>query len=275
MIASGMDENSAEVTTLRLSLTKAKRNAQDAEVAVQVKGAQEMVDRAQRRLDAHDKLRKDLEVELAEGQARLQRLRRQAEEEANSPPAVQKPPPEWVSEIHKLSARFKASANRPVRFSVEAAMSVSAKAEKRRAGVLDNIPADEQSLRAWMEDKHLEMRDTLDANDAEAIVSLGAVIARSDARVRDPCVHDVQHGDHVRCTIVRAMNSWYGLRSVRAVEASHPGPASERRRTQRLRALQRSMDSDGESSSDEQPLVRSACVPSDFLSALEQDLCGS
>ena len=35
------------------------------------------------------------------------------------------------------------------------------------------------------------------------------------------------------------------------------------------------MDSDCESSSDEQPLVRSACVPSDVLSALEQDLCGS
>ena len=39
--------------------------------------------------------------------------------------------------------------------------------------------------------------------------------------------------------------------------------------------LQRSVDSDSESSSDEQPLVRSASVPSDIVSALEHDLCGS
>ena len=136
-ITSGMDENSPEVTTLKGSLVKAKRNAQEAPTAVQVKGAQEFVDRAQKRLDARDKLRRELEIELAEGQARLQRLRKQVEEEAKSPPAVPEPPPEWVSEIHRLRsevARFKASANRPVRDSVEAAMSIRAKAEKRRAG---------------------------------------------------------------------------------------------------------------------------------------------
>ena len=43
-----------------------------------------------------------------------------------------------------------------------------------------------------------------------------------------------------------------GLRGVRVGEASNPGPASKRRRTQRLRALQRSMDSDSE---DDRPLV--------------------
>ena len=68
-IVSGMDENSPEVTTLKGSLAKAKRNAQEAPIAVQVKGAQEFVDRAQKRLDAHDKLRRELEIELAEGQA--------------------------------------------------------------------------------------------------------------------------------------------------------------------------------------------------------------
>ena len=169
MIASGMDENSPEVTTLRGSLAKAKRNAQEAPLAVQVKGA------------------KNLSIELrsvwmlTKGQARLQRLRKQVEEEAKSPPAVPELPPEWVSEIHRLRsevARFKASANRPVRDSVEAATSVRAKAEKRRAGVMDNIPADQQSLRAWMEEKNLEMRDALDANDVEALVSLGSVIAQ-------------------------------------------------------------------------------------------------
>ena len=48
----------------------------------------------------------------------------------------------------------------------------------------------------------------------------------------------------------RLINARYGLRGVRVGVASHPGPASKRRRTHRLRALQRSMDSDGESSSE-------------------------
>ena len=42
---------------------------------------------------------------------------------------------------------------------------------------MDNILANEQSL-AWMEEKNLKMRDALDANDAEANVSLGSVIAQ-------------------------------------------------------------------------------------------------
>ena len=90
----------------------------------------------------------------------------------------------------------------------------------------------------------------------------------------NPCVHGEQHGDRVS-TIVRILNSRYGLRSVRVGEASNPGPGSKRRRSLRLRALQRSMDSDSESSSDEQPLMQSTSVPPDVLSALEHDLCGS
>ena len=73
---------------------------------------------------------------------------------------------------------------------------------------------------------------------------------------------------------------------------SNPGPASRRRRTQRLRALQRAMDSDSESKDecrnvarrlegDEQPLVQltphmdlvSSSPPSEVIRALEADLC--
>ena len=76
-----------------------------------------------------------------------------------------------------------------------------------------------------------------------------------------------------------------GLRYVRVGEASHPGPGSKRRRTQWLRALHTSMESDGESSKDDarptqldsslsegdqQFVVRPP--PSDVIDALEQDL---
>ena len=83
------------------------------------------------------------------------------------------------------------------------------------------------------------------------------------------------------------MNSRYGLRGVRVGEASHPGPASRRRRMQRLRGVPWSWDSDDASSSDDihrptqvdsdsedgQPLVRPGRVPPDVMEALEHDLC--
>ena len=109
-----------------------------------------------------------------------------------------------------------------------------------------------------------------------------------------PHPEDQGHGGRVRRTfasvdkrqgILRTLNSRYGLRGVRVGEASHPGPASKRRRTQRFTALQRSRDSGGESSSDdilgptqvdsdskdEQP--RSASVPPDVMEMLEHDVC--
>ena len=51
------------------------------------------------------------------------------------------------------------------------------------------------------------------------------------------------------------IRSRYGLRGVRLGEATHPGPSSKRRRNQRLRALQRSRDSDTESSDDAATMV--------------------
>ena len=83
-----------------------------------------------------------------------------------------------------------------------------------------------------------------------------------DGRVR----RTVASVDRVQA-IFRTVNSRYGLRGVRVGEASHPGPASKRRRTHTLRALE---DIDSE---DEQPLVRSVSVPLDVVKALERDLC--
>ena len=57
-----------------------------------------------------------------------------------------------------------------------------------------------------------------------------------------------------------------GLRAIWVGEASHPGPASRRRRTQRLRALQRSMDSNGESDFDDDAMAGPTQVDSESAS---------
>ena len=71
---------------------------------------------------------------------------------------------------------------------------------------------------------------------------------------RGPAAFDGQQSGemtsrHCRAFLCARTMGQCGLRGVRVGEASHPGPASKRRRTQRSRASQRLWDSDGESSS--------------------------
>ena len=104
-----------------------------------MKGTQDCVDQVLKRLDAHDNVRKELEGRVGR-ETRLQRLRRQAEEDKGHTNSVSTST-RVGSEIHKLRsevARFRDSANRLVLDS-EAAQSVHG-----------NIPTDEHSLRVWM-----------------------------------------------------------------------------------------------------------------------------
>ena len=97
-IANGIDEQSPEVATLKECLSNTKRSAEEPPVSAQLKGAQEFVERAQKRLVAHDAQRKVLENELAEGEARVQRLQVLVEAPQQVPP----PPSEWGAQVTSL-----------------------------------------------------------------------------------------------------------------------------------------------------------------------------
>ena len=73
MIANGIDETSSEVTSLKDSLAKAKRNVQEPSLSIQKKGG-DGVERARKRLVAHDAQRAVLEKELVDGETKVQRL---------------------------------------------------------------------------------------------------------------------------------------------------------------------------------------------------------
>ena len=98
MIAKGIEESSPEVATLKECLSKAKRSAEEPPVSAQLKGAQEFVEREQKCLDQHDAQRRVLEKELAEGEARVQRLQVLAEAPQQVPP----PPAEWGAQVTRL-----------------------------------------------------------------------------------------------------------------------------------------------------------------------------
>ena len=74
MIANGIDETSSEVTSLKDSLAKAKRNAQEPSLSIQLKGVMGFTERVRKRLVAHDAQRAVLEKELVDGETRVQRL---------------------------------------------------------------------------------------------------------------------------------------------------------------------------------------------------------
>ena len=115
MIASSMDENSSEVTTLKGSLAKAKRNAQEAPIARICRSSSEAFGCSQQ-------IAQRVGDRIGRGTGQVAAIEETSGGRGKVPPAVQEPPPEWVSEIHRLRsevARFKASANRPVRDSVE------------------------------------------------------------------------------------------------------------------------------------------------------------
>ena len=148
MLSNGLDETSAEVRSLQDSLTKAKRSAQEAPLEVQVKGAQEFIERAQKRLAAQDAVRTELEKELAVGQARLHHLRMQVEAMPKPQPDAQDlPPPEWVAEIQRLRAELPITR----RIDLSGIQSKQPRMCVRRprnagAGLMDDMPTDEQGI---------------------------------------------------------------------------------------------------------------------------------
>ena len=68
-----------EVQLLQESLRKTKRAAQESPIAVQVAQSESFVERARKRLEAHDASRVELVAELEASQARLARLKAMAE----------------------------------------------------------------------------------------------------------------------------------------------------------------------------------------------------
>ena len=250
MIANGIDEQSPEVATLKECLLKAKRSAEEPPVSAQLKGAQEFVERAQKRLVAHDAQRKALENELAEGEARVQRLQVLVE----APPQVPPPPAEWGAQVTSLQQtvnQFQAERDalaeqvkhqttlklvervHPMQSSVDAEQLVLDRASKRRA-VGEEIPK-------WpARSRRLDVFKTIGvegrAGDGRGGDCQGVGAIDGQRRSQDGIfpVHGFKHGEMT--DFVCVLRPRWGWRGVRVGEASNPGPLQ----TRQARRLERS-----------------------------------
>ena len=121
----------------------------------------------------------------------------------------------------------------------------------------DFVPVCDADILQWMQDRQADLQDASHMGNVSEVTRLFHVIGETAS------------GISTQWPKARMVPIW-GFRGVRVGEASNPGPTSKRRRTQRLRVLQRPMDSDSE---DDVPLVSTGPEVFAMSDALEQDLC--
>ena len=223
MIVNGFDETSSE----------AKRNAQQPSLSIQLKGAMEFVDRARKRLAAHDA-------------QRAQRL----EAEVSVAPSTR--PAELDAEVSQLKAKvaMMEAQQAHLREGVVREPNAERMSDAPSIAGIPPMPHHAQEVEQWLIDRNCELRSALHWQDTHMIAHIGALIAKGavvHCRTNRRTVAVVSHGrpchrggreEEVHRSqsvpfhggkpcVVRS--SRYGLRGVRIGEASHPGPRLLRR----------------------------------------------
>ena len=157
MIANGIDETSSEVTSLKDSLAKAGRNAQEPSASIQLQGAKEFVERARKRLAAHDAQRAVLEKELVDGETRVQRL--EVEVSVVPPRST-----ELDAEVSQLKAKLAMMEAEQQRLREGAAGSLHAERmtdEVPSVAGIPPLPHHAEEVEQWLIDRNCELRSAL------------------------------------------------------------------------------------------------------------------
>ena len=237
MIANGIDERSSEVTSLKDSLAKAKRNAQEPSVSIQLKGAKEFVERARKRLVAHDAQRAVLEKELVDGETRVQRL--EVEASVVCPRST-----ELDAEVSQLKVKLAMMEAEQQRLREGAARSLHAEQmtdEVPSVAGIPPLPQHAEEVEQWFIDRNCELRSALHYQDTPMIAHIGALIAKGASKFsnvesgegQSRSSHDCPNFQ-CRCQkeVCQGQSVPFhdgGLRGLRIGEASHPGPRLLRR----------------------------------------------
>ena len=240
MIANGIDETSSEVTSLKDSLAMAKRNSQERSLSIQLKWAKEFVERARKRLAAHDAQRAVLEKELVDGETMVQRL----EAEASVVPPTR--PAELDAEVSQLKvkvAMMEAEQARLRKGAARAPHSERMSDEAPSVAGIPPMPRHAEDVEQRLIDRNCELKSALHYQDTSMIAHIGALIAKGASKLstvesvegngrphfRGRRKEDVRRSQSVpfhggKPCVVRS--SRYGLRGG---EDSHPGPRLLRR----------------------------------------------
>ena len=226
----------------RGDLAKAKRNAQEPSLSIQLKGAMEFVERARKRLAAHDAQRAVLEKELVDGETKG------ATSGGRS----------FCGASHKacrvgcrgLSVEGE-TCNDGGRTSTFEGGTERMSDEAPSIAGIPPMPHHAEEVEQWLIDRNCELRSALHYQDTHMIAHIGALIAKGASKLstveptegqsrsshgrphfRGRRKEEVYRSQSVpfhggKPCVVRS--SRYGLRGVRIGEASHPGSRLLRR----------------------------------------------
>ena len=148
----------------RSALNRAREQTKEAPVDVHVKEGEQFLFRARAHLVEINKVRATIESNIADTEARLERLKAEVVTDPVQEPV---PPPELrrIARVRRVRA---VPTSHPIQSSAEAASYSEERAAKRRAGFVEPIP-NPQDVDGWLSEKHLELRDAIDVGDKESI----------------------------------------------------------------------------------------------------------
>ena len=223
------DEDLEEVELLKKALEKAEKQAKTPPLETQIAHAVQFIERAKKRVAGSDeKIRKAVEAlrqaeaekvadiqAIADAEGQVERLRVQSAQPVAQPTVVRGQ--DMEAEVTRLRAQFVQFASAGTECSRET---------ECRGQQWESHSNHEDLLADWLV--------AMNGGDRSRVQELTTMISTGFDRLTE------------------LMGCWrivtrYGMRGQRISEAKNPGLSSRRRRTQRLRALQRSMDSDSES----------------------------
>ena len=246
----GVPHVSAAAEVLKAALKRAQVASREAPLAVQVKECESFIERARNRITKLDEERVAEVAELEKAESRLVRLKLQT--------SLAPPPVDGSSEVQRLQhvvvdlqAKLQeVMKDKPMR-DVELSRKRLREDYVQDVTRLAKLVADGGAqLKAWTAEDCVSQRRS-DVSDDELALRSGP--GEGSICTILSVVRLVAHRCGFRgCRVGEAANPWrivtrYKMRGQRIGEAKNPGPGSQRRRTQRLRALQRALDSDSES----------------------------
>ena len=264
------EEDSPEKDVLKDFLARAVEQAKVKPVDVHIKSCESYLQRCTKQLEEAKASVTNCEEEVAKTQARLARLKMEADLQ---PPEPRAPRRRRIGSLSELQQKFRPP--HPVQGSEEAHENLRKRAAKRRV-CPDHPPSHEQDLEVWMrQDFGTQVwGHDIRSGIVEVALRRGVIDAKNSRTVLSS--HRFQcrkHGHYVR------RDSRYGYRGLRVGEAS--GPPTTARYNQ-------------DSTSDDEPLVRpnvgrdvvprrqdrcredetvgSPCCSETFLDGLEEDL---
>ena len=178
-----------EVQVLKDCLSRAKRSAQERPLAVQISQTESYLERARKRLTAHDAARQTLVTDIEQSEGRLERLRAAAADAIPRP----RPPADVETQVQGLQQmvnQLQEERDALVR-ELHGAPLESPRVRQRlshghRSGVIPPMPTlIPGDLSDWMQERHGDLQEAMNVGNTGKILELTSMLSDAAEKMAD------------------------------------------------------------------------------------------